>query len=161
MPIRKQLLALTTVLTLSLAQAGFALAHSDHDHHHHGDPGELKVELNQGQKWQTDAPLRRGMAAIRDEVAALLPSIHNNTLPEQDYAALATRLQGHMHYMFDNCDLPPEADAQLHAVLAQILHGMGTMSEGEQARSGAVRIVRSLEAYAAHFEHPGWPALRH
>jgi hypothetical protein len=149
-------LALAALLAVSASQATAADAHHDH-----GDPGDLKVELDQGKKWQTDAALRRGMAATRDELAALLPRIHKNTLPTSEYAALAQRLQGHIQYVFDNCELPPAADAQLHAVLAQMLYGVETMRSGETPREGAVRTIRSLEAYAAHFDHAGWQALRH
>ena len=54
------------------------------------------------------------------------------------------------------CKLPEEADAQLHVVLAEILEGVDAMRVGPDRLGGARRVVRALEAYGRHFDHPNW-----
>ena len=55
------LLALAAPLSSSLA--------ADHSHHHHG-AATPTLQLNQGQKWATDAPLRDGMNLVAKEYVA-------------------------------------------------------------------------------------------
>ena len=61
--------------------------------------------------------------------------------------------------MIENCELSEAADEQLHVVLTQILEGANEMEAGSQSRGGAVMIVKALNAYGEHFEHPGWQPL--
>ena len=158
--------ALTVAVLLGIAVLiPAAVSAADHDHHHHhhhhGAADLAELQLNNGQPWQTDAPLRRGMAAIRDDVAAMLPEIHHDRLPPDGYAELAERLVEHIEYIFENCALPRDADDQLHIVLLQIADGLHAMRSGEDARAGAVAAVHALDAYGEHFDHPGWQSLRH
>lgn len=152
-------LSVILATSLALGGAGISAAIAADDHHHHGSIAEL--QLNQGQKWQTDAPLRKGMDAIRTDLAARLSEIHDNTLTPAQYNALAASLNGHVEYMVKNCQLPPDADAQLHLVLAEVLQGAHTMHSGHDRQEGAVRVVRALDAYGEHFAHPGWAPLAH
>ena len=141
----------TTALAaaVALALAGPALAAGDA--HSHGQAGQLELTLNQGQKWPTDEPLRRGMENIRTALAGGMK-----------YAALATKVNGDVAYIVQNCKLEPAADAQLHLVIAEILAGVEALegkAKGETRRAGAERIARALEAYGEHFDHPGWGHL--
>jgi hypothetical protein len=61
-----------------------------------------------------------------------------------------------------NCKLEPEADAQLHIVIAELLAGAEAMQgkePGVARRAGAKRVVKALNAYGEHFEHAGWKRL--
>jgi hypothetical protein len=61
-----------------------------------------------------------------------------------------------------NCKLEPEADAQLHIVIAELMAGAEAMEgkvKGETRRAGAERVAKALNAYGEHFEHPGWKRL--
>ena len=75
-------------------------------------------------------------------------------------------------YMKSAADWPPlpcaplakaQSGPVLHRHLAQfysgvdsgVLNGIGALEAGE-VEPGAVAIVEALNAYGAHFEHPGW-----
>lgn len=137
-----------------------AAAAESHGHEAHG-AGEAKLSLNKGAKWSTDAALRDGMWAIRGDLNAALPEIHRNAMPDERYGALADGIQGHIDRMVATCKLPPEVDAQLHIVLAQIIEGTDAMKKGPSRRSGALALLRALEDYGRHFNHPGWKSAGH
>lgn len=131
-------------------------------HAHKEQPGAAgALHLNNGAKWHTDAPLRKGMDGINHDLAAALPRIHDGKLSADGYRKLAERMEGHIDYMVKNCRLAPEVDAQAHVVLEQVIEGAGQMQAGPDRSAGAVKIVQALGAYGRHFEHPGWAAPSH
>jgi hypothetical protein len=132
------------------------------DVHQHDGAAIQALKLNAGKKWATDAPLRKGMSEIRDAIAADKNAIHAGKLTDARYDALAKRVDAQVAYMIENCKLPPEADAQLHLVIAQITEGSEAMkgkSKNATRRVGAEKIVAALNAYGNHFQHPGWTSL--
>ncbi|MDR2240740.1 MAG: hypothetical protein LBE33_09885 [Zoogloeaceae bacterium] len=129
--------------------------------HAHGDAGVIELQLDHGKKWQTDAPLRRGMGEIRAAMAKSLPPIHKKTFTPAQYGALAARVEKQVVYMVGNCKLPEEADQQLHLVLAQINDGVDEMKGASDRDRGAEKIVRALAQYGQYFNHPGWRPLAH
>lgn len=141
-----------TAVTLAIAfafAAPVAFGQAGHDHGHAA--GESKLVLNQGKKWPTDAPLRQGMENIR---AALGGGMK--------YGALAAKVNAEVAGIVQSCKLEPEADAQLHLVIADIMAGVEAMEgkvNGETRREGAERIARALQAYGEHFDHAGWKQL--
>ncbi len=151
------------IAVLLAAALGLSMPlHAAEQHEHDGHAAGLsELTLNHGAKWQTDAPLRKGMDGILHDLAAALPQIHDGKLPETGYAELAEDMHGHLEYMFTNCKLPPAADEQLHLVLAEVMNGAEAMKAGPDRRSGAVRVVQALDAYGKHFDHPGWTGVRH
>ncbi|MEW6098304.1 MAG: hypothetical protein AB1666_03865 [Pseudomonadota bacterium] len=62
-----------------------------------------------------------------------------------------------------NCKLPPEADAALHGILAQIAQGTDAMAGKSKTkpRDGALKVVAALDEYGRTFDHPGWKKLHH
>lgn len=152
-------------LAIGLVAAGLTFAPAAwaaQEHSHEGGAGSLsELTLNNGAKWQTDAPLRKGMEGIRHDLAAALPRIHDGKLPAEGYGQLAEKVHGHVEYMVGNCKLPPEADAQLHLVLAQMMDGADAMKSGPDRTTGAVKIVQALDAYGRHFDHPAWSSPAH
>lgn len=144
--IRKTALAITLALAFG---APLAYGQASHDHGHGAE--EAKLVLNQGKKWTTDAPLRQGMENIR---AALGSGMK--------YGALAKKVNAEVAGIVQNCKLEPEADAQLHLVIADILAGVEAMEgkvEGETRREGAEKLAKALDAYGEHFDHAGWKRL--
>ena len=140
-----------TALALTVALAFAPLAYGQPAHEHAHGSAEAKLVLNQGQKWPTDEPLRRGMENIR---AALGGGMK--------YQALADKVNAEVAGIVQNCKLEPQADAQLHLLIANILAGVEAMEgkvQGETRRAGAERIARALDAYGEHFDHAGWKRL--
>lgn len=130
--------------------AGMAGAQTGHEHHH----APAAMTLNQGAKWDTDAPLRQGMSAIRASV-------------EKDghagkYAALADVIEAQVAYMVEHCKLGPAADAVLHGVLAQLVEGVEVL-KGQKAgvapAEGVAHVVAALDSYGELFDHPGWTPM--
>lgn len=150
----KPLAALALALALGAGIApGRAAAQADHAH----DAATASLTLNSGAKWQGDANMHRGMDAIRSTMAVNLDAIHNGSLTPQAARAIAADVQAQVDFMVETCVLAPEVDAQLHLVLAQILEGISDLEAGQTR--GAVTIVQALNAYGAHFQHPGWQPL--
>lgn len=146
------------LLAATAAQAAEP-APANHDHAHEASGATLR--LNDGKKWQTDVSLRAGMEAVRDELQPNVKAIHAKTFTAEQYAALAGRVEGRLVTIMSECKLPPDVDAQLHVLLVDFFDGARTMKAEADRMKGVVKIVRALDAYAKHFEHPDWKPLVH
>ncbi|MBF0439073.1 MAG: hypothetical protein HQL93_08120 [Magnetococcales bacterium] len=146
-----------------LLTAPTSFAWSAVDQHEHNGPTrtESGLTLNNGKPWQTDAPLRKGMEGIQRDIKESLPRIHAGTFTAKQYVALAKKMHNHINYIFKNCKLPKEADAQLHLVLAEVVQGQEAMEAHNGQSSGAAMIVHALDLYGRHFDHAGWKPLAH
>jgi hypothetical protein len=129
--------ALAAALTLAFGAPAFAAGDT---HSHEPAGGEAKLVLDHGKKWQTDAPLRQGMENIRSAVAK---GVQND--------ALAKTVETEVAGIVQNCKLEPEADAQLHIVIGELL-------AATEAKDIA-RVKQTLNAYGEHFDHAGWKRL--
>ena len=144
-----------TGLGLALALSLTTLPAMAEEEHDHGDVHSAELQLNAGQKWQTDAPLRQAMRGIGEAVNTSLDAIHNNKLDAAGYTALAGEVNQQVAYMVENCQLEPAADAQLHIVIARLMDSAQVMeknSDLQEKRNGAVQLVGALDSYAQYFE---------
>lgn len=158
----KQLMGMLAGALLAVSGAAAAEHKHDHDHGHGG--AKAKLTLDHGKKWATDAPLRQGMTQIRDQVNAAVPAIHSGKMSNAQYDALAKKVNDEVAGIVAACKLPAEADAQLHIVIADLMEGAETMAGKEKKAKrmdGAVKIIATLDRYAAHFDHPGWKPVKH
>jgi hypothetical protein len=153
-PIAASLIAMA--LTIGLSGSVFAAAPHGHDGHR---APAIELQLNNGQKWQTDEALRTGMTQIRAALEASLPLIHAERYSAAEFSALADRIQEQVDNVVGNCKLLEEADLQLHVALAQILEGINAMKAPSGQEQGVVAIVQAVNAYGEHFDHPGWKPL--
>lgn len=146
------------ILAASLALGAAPARAADHAHEHDAH-GAATLKLDNGQKWKTDAPLRQGMKNIKAAVQPHLHAIHENTLKAATYQTLAKRTETQIAFMVKNCKLAPDADAQLHLVIAELGAAAEAMAGKDKAQSrqqGALQLVRALETYGEFFDHPGW-----
>lgn len=154
---------LTTLgLALGLGSSGIAADHAGQANEHRGTPTQL--ELKAGKKLPTDATLRQAMDAIRASMDAALPGIHEHQFTAQQYRALASKIGAEVVAIIANCKLDPEADAQLHMVISDLLEGIEAMegkSRTARREAVAVKVGAALEKYDRYFEHSGWQALEH
>lgn len=145
-----------TLLAIAIATPLFAA--EDHGQHqiHHGEP-----TLDHGAKWATDEPLRAGMEQIRSAMALNLERIHRTEQTPAEYTALATTIRQQVNTIVTQCKLKPEADANLHLIIADLLSGADAMQgkNGADSTSGVQQVIEALHAYGAHFNHPGWHDL--
>lgn len=145
-------------LSLGFAGSGLAATGADHDHgeaHH-------QLQLNAGQKWATDAPLRKAMGKMNEALRRSLPAIHKNTLDDAGYSKLSEQVNANVAYMVENCSLPPAADAQLHVIIASMLTSAESMAgNSETRRAGAVKLLDALDNYGTYFADPGFKPIKH
>lgn len=156
---RRTLAGALLALSVALIPAGDAFAKTDH--HHGASATPLQLTLDKGSKWQTDAPLRKGMDAIRVALEGALPAVHRGGFAPQAYADLARILEKAVDGIVADCKLPEAADAQLHIILTHILDGTGMMKDASGQKSGIVKTIEAVNAYGEHFDHPGWRKLPH
>ena len=147
------------VLALAAALAfGPGLAFAQTQSHDGHDAAVLELVLNDGAKWQGDQNMIDGMSAIRDSMATSLGPIRDGTLTADAARGIAADIQTQVDFMIENCVLEPAVDEQFHSVLAQVTEGAAAVEDGE-VQAGGTTIVQALNAYGAHFEHPGWQPL--
>ena len=131
------------------------------DTHAHGAAAPSKLTLDHGKKWTTDAPLRQRMGEIRALLAPQLGPFHAGKLPSADYQALGAAVEQKVAAIVAECKLPPDADAMLHLIVADLVAGADIMqgkTDGKPAE-GAHKVVTAANAYGRYFDHAGWKPL--
>ena len=149
-----------TGLALGLVATGVAAA--EHDAHKHGADA-VKLTLDNGKKWATDEPLRKGMGNIRTEMQASLHEIHTGKFSTAKYSDLASKVNSEVGGMVAQCKLEPKADAQLHLVIADLLDGVETMqgkAKNVKRQTGAIKVLAALEKYGNYFDQPNWQPIK-
>lgn len=155
MPMKKQLAAAAMALAVIVSSGGLSYATASHSHG--GDATAIsQMTLDNGQKWQTDQPLRDGMGWIRDTLDLTLPLIQDGSYGPDEFSALGDSVQSYIDYIAVNCKLPEEADAQLHLALEHMFEGIDALKGATAQERGVLAIVAALNAYGEHFDHPDW-----
>ncbi len=155
----------TAVLTVGvwclMAQAALAQApatpdvHAAHEHEH-AHAADAGLSLNAGEPWQTDEPLRRGMLQIRVASAMLTPAFEAAQLSQPQSAQLAEAVRQSVNTMIAQCQLPPDADANLHVILGRLLAAAAALETSPLGQDGLPAIQAALQDYGHYFAHPGW-----
>ena len=150
---------------LSIALAATAWAQTPaqpaaHEHGHAAAPA--KLALDHGKKWSTDAPLRDGMAKIRALVEPKIDAAHAGRITPAQYKEIASGVETEIASIVANCKLPPEADAMLHLVIADLMHGANVMA-GKEPKAKPLQgfgvTVTALNNYGRYFDHPGFKPI--
>ncbi|MEO8443729.1 MAG: DUF3365 domain-containing protein [Gammaproteobacteria bacterium] len=150
------MLALSRIAVVGIILAMPVLG-SAQDQHAHAGAGVL--ELNNGDKWATDAPLRSGMEKIRDLIAtpqAVMAAGGSVSASQARLVAGGVRQQ--VEYLMQNCKLEPQADAALHVLIARLLEGAEQLQSSPASGGGLARIRSALDGYSQYFDHVGWEA---
>jgi hypothetical protein len=136
-------------------------AGSPADAHAHGDDHGALPVLADGQRWETDEPLRTAMSGIREDVAKNLPAYHESRLQPADAEALAAAVEGNVNYMIANCQLEPEPDAVLHVMIGRMMGAIAAMRADPASAEGMPQLVSVVNDYQATFDHAGLQSLTH
>ena len=131
------------------------------EEHQHHEMGEQILQLNYGVKWSIDASLHQGMTNIRQQLMLNLDDIHYDKFSKAQFLALANDFDQQLNYLFENCQLPPKADAQLHVLLAKIMQGNELIKNAQNKKQGAVMIVQALQDYPVYFNDEKWQEVSH
>jgi hypothetical protein len=154
--------AILVTLTLLLPQA--ARAQQGHDHAHGAATDAALVsqmQLDEGRRWSTDEPLRKGMAEIRAAFDADHSRIHSGKQTNVQYEQLARSIEKSVNRVVEQCKLPPAADAQLHLIVGDLLQGVSLMRGADSSRKphdGAQLVDGALKSYGRYFDDPAWHA---
>lgn len=163
MSIKNGIWKLMAAAGLALGVAATGVSAVEKSAHEHG-AAPAKLMLNDGRKWATDEPLRKGMGNIRTAMDASLHEIHEGKLSAAGYNDLVKKVNAEVGGIVATCKLEPKADAQLHLVIADMLQGVEAM-EGKamkiKRQAGAVTVLGALDKYATYFDHPNWQPIRH
>lgn len=160
MTIKAQFSKLTIIAAMLLGVLTMPVSAVAEDDHDHGQE-VTKLTLNNGEKWEIDAPLSLAMRKIRNAMSEQLDGIHANNLPQEKYNALAKEINNQIAYMIENCELEPAADAQLHIIIHDLMNGAETMQSEASAQAGAVKVVGAIENYTRYFNDPKLKPLKH
>ena len=144
---------------LFLAAAAPTLAVEPHSHD--GAAPAHKLSLDHGRKWATDAPLREGMSEIRKALAQEHAAVKKGTMSDAGYAELGAAIEKSVASIVANCKLSPEADANLHVIVAQLASAADDLQGKTSANraDGARKAMNALVLYGRYFSHPGWKPL--
>jgi len=159
MPLNKNLTLSTATACLILLTAIPAMAQDSA--HQHKEHAAKELMLDEGKKWQSDAPLRQGMQSINDAVIDAVPAFHQNKLTKPDAKQLAEHINKQVQYLVQHCKLSPQADAVLHVIIADLLGGADELANQPLSMQGLPRIVGALQQYPKFFEQPKWRQINH
>ena len=154
---RRQLML---ALCLSVGAAG--CSHFSHGHHHghgahHGGLDDRSaLALDDGQKWPTDASLRKGMREIRALVADSPFSTGSATADPLAAKQIAMGVEGQVAYLIKNCELEPKADAALHVLISDMLEGAEALKKATPSAAGLALINNALAEYPKYFDDERW-----
>jgi hypothetical protein len=153
------------VLAVGLGWSATGAAQHDHGSHdqadepaaHEHDSHTPPLELDGGQRWQTDASLREGMQRIR---RALDTAQAGQPGPDATAGStLAAAIDDAVAYMVTNCRLSPKADANLHVVLGRLGQASATLKQNPAAPQAVEEVAAALDLYGQYFDHPGWEPI--
>lgn len=153
----KRLVLAAAIVALSLP----ALAADEHSHGASAEAPAHSITLDKGRRWATDAPLRQGMAEIRAALEKKHPEAARGAMGAADYAALGASIEKNVAFIVANCKLSPEADRNLHVVVAELVGAADDLQGKAQAApaEGFHKAVRAANLYGRYFDHPGWKPL--
>jgi hypothetical protein len=136
-----------------------ALAAESHHHGHGSHAGTpQKLTLNNGRKWSTDAPLRKGMQEIRDALEGAHGHGHHGAASPAKLVDLGKKMESEIAGIVMNCRLEPAADANLHVIIGE-LNAAADAFRGASpagAEEAMHRATRAVGDYERYFDHPGF-----
>lgn len=148
-------MTLTAILIL-----GFGQAEAEDEHHHHGNQHQAgkksKLSLNKGKKWATDKVLRNRMHDIHQLVEQNLERIHKGEMDDKEFQSMGSSIEDSINDIFKNCKLAPDADAQLHLILAKMITAKDQLKKAKatkKERHSAVEgILGGIKNYHRYFD---------
>jgi hypothetical protein len=141
--------AIAAVLSMTAAIAPVAAQ----DHAHHATTANAQVSAD-GQRYATDAPLRKGMADIRVAVDALGHYERGHMGVDQALAEVAT-IERSIGGIIANCKLAPQADAALHGIIGTLGQGIAALKADPRDMAAIGHLREALQDYARLFDDAG------
>ncbi len=151
----KPLMSFSVACLFGLAMpAGMAAATTSSATHQHTSSATVPAQAGRsGQRFATDAPLREGMARIRQSMQALGHYEHGHLGPERA-VQLADSIEQDVRFLIANCKLEPAADAALHGIIARLLQGAAALKADAKDLPAIEPMRAALADYALTFDDP-------
>jgi hypothetical protein len=111
----------------------------------------------------TDEPVRRGMLAIRDLVRTNHSLVTHRRMPPDHALRFAAQVKIEADRILATSNLSGNGREKLHALLKEIVTGVGAVATPEGGVSpldGLVRADEALARYPREFDHPGWAPVQ-
>lgn len=132
-------------------------AHEPDAHtHDHAPQGAAQLTLDHGQPWATDTPLREGMERVRTAVVAAEQAAAQGGMTAAQAQTLAAAVEDGIAFMVRNCQLAPQADANLHILLGRLSAAAAAVKTNPGAVDGLAQMLEVLDLYPRYFSHPAW-----
>lgn len=141
---------LPPALIVAAGLSGLPVHAQDHAAHHPAPAAAASSDT--AQRWSADATLRRNMRGIRAAVEALGHYEHGHMGSEQALI-VAAKIEGHANEIIANCQLPPDADAALHAILVPLMSGAAALKQDPKRLEVIVPMREALVQYERQFDH--------
>ncbi len=121
----------------------------------------VKLALDNGKKWPTDAPLRDGMSTIRALLAPKVAAIQSRKLSVAECKELGAAVQQQAAAIAAQSKLPRDADLMLHVLVKNLLDGAQVMQGKGKVEPivGGHEVLYTTNNYGIYFDHPGWKPL--
>jgi hypothetical protein len=157
MKTRTLILALATAFSTAVALPALAAEQHEHGHGAHAEAPQ-KLTLNNGRKWKTDAPLRKGMEEIRTALEQVHGHGHHGEASPAKYVELGKKMESQIASIVMNCKLEPAADANLHVIIGELNAAADAFkgANAADAEEAMQRATRAVGAYGRYFDHPGF-----
>lgn len=160
---RALMLAPAGLLASLFSPAVIAAESGDHGHHHppYHQTSDAELKRNAGQPWQTDAPLREAMMRIRQAAEGAEHAAQHKQFGAAEAHLLAKTIRDSIAYMVANCQLPPDADATLHALLGRLASAAAAVENAPTSADGLPKIHQTLRLYPQYFADADWSEPEH
>jgi hypothetical protein len=150
---QKPLMILMLSSLLWACNSGISPAHETATHSDaHGHEHATALALNNGQKWQSDAPTNKNVADMRTIAQDFSVEPHTSL---SDYQILAGDLQKGLDKMIQECKMSGLAHDALHLWLEPLLKDVNELKQADDTTSAEKifhAINERLGLYAQYFE---------
>lgn len=157
-------MGLKSTVSIALMALAATAYGADHSQHKKSEKSEnTQVQFNKGKKWETDAPLRQGMEALKKASEGGMNEIHNGKDESAIYKKIGNLIKEQTDFIFKNCKLAPEADKELHKILLPIVkEGKVLLSKtnNHDKHEALTSVMLALMNYGIYFDHKDWEKVK-
>lgn len=116
-----------------------------------GDAASTSLELNNGQKWETDFSTRSGMQTIDSLITAY---DQRQALNSKDYKKLGKQLKGEMQKIHQECSMEGKGHEELHKFISKIHPHIQNLKAGNmpKAQQSFEKLGPLMDQYHRHFQ---------
>ena len=111
----------------------------------------------------TDAPVQKGMQAIRDLVRTNHSLVTHRRMPPDHAARFARQVKAEADGILASSKITGDAREKLRALLDEIVASIDAVAKpeaGADPMAGLVRADEALARYPQEFDHPGWAPVQ-